>query len=106
LTGNRVAVLIYDYLLTFIYEVERFWPVWLKNLLLPRRFALDSEGDGSNRATTCFSWVSTLFFVNRYLTLFGHAPVMLETFWRVDDQEVRNKVSSDFHLFDMKLRAG
>ncbi|KAF9525442.1 hypothetical protein CPB83DRAFT_550014 [Crepidotus variabilis] len=28
-----------------------------------------------------FSWAMLLFYVNRYLTLFGHIPVMMEYFW-------------------------
>jgi hypothetical protein len=51
------AILIHDYCLTFVAEVERFWRVGQLN------------------------WASGFFYLNRYLTLFGHVPVMLEYFW-------------------------
>ncbi|EPQ53547.1 hypothetical protein GLOTRDRAFT_139744 [Gloeophyllum trabeum ATCC 11539] len=49
------AVLYYDYTLTFGIEVDRFWA--------PR-----------------FSWASFLFYLNRYLGIFGHIPVILQLF--------------------------
>lgn len=51
------AILIYEYFLTFVYEVQRFWRVGRLN------------------------WASGLFYANRYLALFGHIPVMIEYFW-------------------------
>ncbi|KAH7912631.1 hypothetical protein BJ138DRAFT_1100129 [Hygrophoropsis aurantiaca] len=51
------SILIYDYLLTFSVEVERFW----------RRPTL--------------SWAYVLFFANRYINLVGHIPVAAKTFW-------------------------
>ncbi|KAF8996247.1 hypothetical protein BDQ17DRAFT_1249994, partial [Cyathus striatus] len=51
------AIIIFEYILTFQYEVERFWK--------PR----------------VFNWAAILFYINRYLTLFGHIPVMVEYFW-------------------------
>jgi hypothetical protein len=52
-----VAILLYDYCLTFVAEVENCWVV--------RRF----------------SWGLGFFYLNRYLVLFGHIPIMLEFFW-------------------------
>jgi len=46
-----------EYLLTLSDEVERFWRVGILN------------------------WATGLFFLNRYLTLLGHAPVAMEFFW-------------------------
>jgi len=52
----RAAILLYDYCLTFVAEVERCW-----------------VGE--------FNWATGFFYLNRYVTLFGHVPIMLEYFW-------------------------
>ena len=52
-----VAILLYDYCLTFAAEVERCWRVRQLN------------------------WSLAFFYLNRYLVLFGHVPIMLEYFW-------------------------
>ena len=52
-----VAILVYDYCLTFVAEVERCWGV--------RRL----------------NWILTFFYLNRYLVLFSHGPVMMQYFW-------------------------
>jgi len=52
------TILLYDYMLTFTAEVERFW-------------------SGAKRPT----WAIAFFFATRYVTLFGHIPVMFEYFW-------------------------
>ncbi|KAJ3785711.1 hypothetical protein GGU10DRAFT_332878 [Lentinula aff. detonsa] len=51
------VILIYDYLLTFDIEIERFW----------------------KRETKRFA--SILFFINRYMTLLGNIPIVLLFFW-------------------------
>ena len=51
----RPAILYLDYILTFDMEVERFWQ-------------------------RQFSWVSVGFFLNRYIAVITHIPVMLEFF--------------------------
>jgi hypothetical protein len=51
------AILLYDYCLTFVAEVERCWVV--------RRL----------------NWGLGFFYLNRYLMLFGYIPIMLEFFW-------------------------
>ena len=51
------AILMYDYCLTFIAEVERCWVV--------RRL----------------NWSLGFFYLNRYLTLLGYIPVILQRFW-------------------------
>ncbi|TEB33884.1 hypothetical protein FA13DRAFT_1730154 [Coprinellus micaceus] len=53
----RIALLYYDYFLTFTREVEWFW------------FA-------HNR----FSWASLFFFANRYVSVLGHFPYIYEFF--------------------------
>lgn len=55
---NSAAIVTYDYYLTFAEEVERFW-----------------MGGRLN-------WASGLFYLNRYLVLLGHIPIMLEFFWK------------------------
>ena len=52
-----LAILLYDYCLTFVAEVERCWGVRQLN------------------------WALVFFYLNRYLVLFGHAPIMLAYFW-------------------------
>jgi len=51
------AVLLYDYCLTLVAEVERCWSARQLN------------------------WGLGFFYLNRYLTLFAHVPIMLEFFW-------------------------
>jgi Family of unknown function (DUF6533) len=48
------VILYYDYALTFSREVEFFWP-------------------HENRV----GWVSSLYFLNRYVAIFGHIPIVL-----------------------------
>jgi len=52
-----VAILLYDYCLTFVAEVERCWGV------------------------RQLDWTLAFFYLNRYLVLFSHAPVMMQYFW-------------------------
>ncbi|EMD34836.1 hypothetical protein CERSUDRAFT_86285 [Gelatoporia subvermispora B] len=52
------VILYYDYCLTFPMEVDRFW--------LSRRK---------------ISWGSSFFFLVRYLSIFGHVPVIFQVFW-------------------------
>ena len=55
-----VGILLYDYCLTFVAEVERCWSARL-------------------------NWALALFYLNRYLALFGHVPVMIKYFWSTSD---------------------
>lgn len=57
------AIALYEYFLTFVSEVERFW-----------------TGGSLN-------WATGLFYANRYLVLFGHIPVMIEYFWSTSNPE-------------------
>lgn len=71
------VILYYDYALTLPAEVERFW---------------------SSRS---LSWASSLFYVNRYLSLFGHIPVMIQYYWdsrRFNTREICPALSS-FHQY-------
>ncbi|PPQ91013.1 hypothetical protein CVT25_013938, partial [Psilocybe cyanescens] len=56
-------ILYYDYLLTLPREIDRFW--------------------ASRRIT----WASSLFYLNRYLSLLGHGPVIFQYFWRSSDPD-------------------
>ena len=51
------ALLIYDYMLTIAREIELFWQ-------RPKR-----------------SWGFTLFVANRYISVLGHAPTGVHSFW-------------------------
>lgn len=61
------AILYYDYALTLSTEVERFW------------------------SSPSFSWGSTFFYLNRYLALFGHIPIVAQDFF-VSDIPGKKKV--------------
>ena len=64
------AILLYDYCLTIVAEVESCWV--------------------SQR-----SWGLGFFYLNRYLVLFGHVPIMLEFFWTSSN---RNKIEVSITL--------
>lgn len=51
------VILYYDYALTLSSEVDRFW---------------------SSKSLT---WASSFFYINRYLSLFGHIPIIVQDFW-------------------------
>ncbi|KAF9534349.1 hypothetical protein CPB83DRAFT_844092 [Crepidotus variabilis] len=61
-SAAAILLLYYDYALTFSDEVERFW--------IPKR-----------RITIA----SALFYTNRYLSLLGHLPNIVEYFWTSND---------------------
>ncbi|KAF4616708.1 hypothetical protein D9613_008373 [Agrocybe pediades] len=65
------TILVLEYLATFEEEVERFWKAGRIN------------------------WASGFFYVNRYLTLFGHIPVLVEYFWRTSNPDKRES----FHQY-------
>ena len=50
-------ILYYDYTLTFSREVEFFWPHGPVNRV---------------------GWVSSLYFLNRYVAIFGYIPIVLK----------------------------
>jgi len=70
------AILLYDYCLKFVAEVERCWVGKL-------------------------NWVAGFFYLNRYLTLFGHVPIMMEYFWSTPNP---NKVEVSILHQEEKLR--
>jgi hypothetical protein len=91
------AILVYEYLLTFPAEVERFWPVWLKTFFDTRLTRSDAKVRQSHRREVeekisqvessrkfwrgcSFSWAASLFFLNRYVTMLGHIPLMVDYF--------------------------
>ncbi|OSD03711.1 hypothetical protein PYCCODRAFT_1434103 [Trametes coccinea BRFM310] len=69
-TASAIAftILYYDYALTFREEVERYWG-------------------------TRMSSMSLLFFVNRYLSLFAHVPIIVEFYW-ADSQSAYHQLLS------------
>ncbi|KAJ3507075.1 hypothetical protein NLJ89_g6507 [Agrocybe chaxingu] len=63
LAAAAFTTLYYDYLLTFNSEYTRFW------------------------RTKGLTWASSLFYLNRYLSLFGHVPVIVQYFWLSTDPD-------------------
>ncbi|KAH8829303.1 hypothetical protein DL96DRAFT_1708448 [Flagelloscypha sp. PMI_526] len=72
-----LTLLYYDYLLTLHLESARFWKY------------------------SAFSWVSTLFYLNRYFPLVIHVPVAMEYFWTAT---LPNKVAMYAGLYCHKLQ--
>ncbi|KAK6992641.1 hypothetical protein R3P38DRAFT_2802204 [Favolaschia claudopus] len=70
---QSTAVFYYDYLLTFGTEVSRYWG-------------------------TRLTWASFLFYLNRYVSLFGTIPVILQFFWEADSSD-KSKVFCIFVQF-------
>ena len=66
------AILYYDFILTLPLEVERYW-------------------------TGSYSWASTFFFVNRYMSVLSHGPVIYE-FFALIPEEVRSMFVSPLKL--------
>ncbi|CAA7265559.1 unnamed protein product [Cyclocybe aegerita] len=63
LAAAAFTILYYDYFLTFNSEYNRFW------------------------RTKGLTWASSLFYLNRYLSLFGHVPVIVQYFWSSTDPD-------------------
>jgi len=68
------AILLHEYCLTFALEVERFW----------RR--------------KIYTWAAFFFFLNRYLVLLGHVPVIFRDFW-YSTAHNKLKICRDLRLF-------
>ncbi|KAJ6468128.1 hypothetical protein C8R47DRAFT_1200993 [Mycena vitilis] len=62
------SILFYDYFLVLDWEISRYW--------------------GSQ-----FTWVNALFFANRYGTLLGNIPVVMEYFWSQNSTPTKIKAS-------------
>lgn len=60
-----LAILYYDYALMVSTEIERFWKTFTLN------------------------WVSFLYVANRFLSLFGHIPVLVIYFYPTISENVR-----------------
>jgi hypothetical protein len=91
------ALLIHEYILTFVNEVERFWPKWLRNffdfkinLHESPNYRERDEIMGNDK--NGFTWASLFFLLNRYLSIFGHIPVMIQYFWRFNENLPRDMV--------------
>ena len=68
------AILYFDFFLTLPAEVDRYW-----------------TGNGC-------SWASLLFFMNRYMSIFCHIPIIYEFFWSMPES-VRPPVLANFALY-------
>ena len=66
------GILYYDYLLTFSREVEYFWPI----------------------SRPCMNGISVIFFLNRYLAIFGHIPIAMALLPHMECEEVGTTVLS------------
>ncbi|KAF8063379.1 hypothetical protein FPV67DRAFT_240302 [Lyophyllum atratum] len=71
------VILYYDYTITLPAEVERFW------------------------SSRTLSWGSGFFYANRYLSLFGHVPVMIQYWWdsRLSDTRDVCPALSSYHQY-------
>ncbi|KAF8189447.1 hypothetical protein K438DRAFT_1722085 [Mycena galopus ATCC 62051] len=61
------SILFYDYFVTLDWEISRYWG-------------------------TPFTWPNVLFFANRYGTLLGNIPVVMEYFWSENSSPTKIKV--------------
>lgn len=68
------GIILYDYLLTFSIEVERFW--------IPRK-----------------SMTSTLFFLNRYVGLLGYIPIAYQLLSSPTSEQVHTLYIPSLILF-------
>ncbi|KAM5538840.1 hypothetical protein V8D89_007562 [Ganoderma adspersum] len=59
------TILYFDFFLTLPAEVDRYW-----------------TGNG-------YSWASLLFFMNRYMSVFCHIPIIYEFFWSMPESRCR-----------------
>ena len=64
-----LALLYYEYIITFEAEVSRIWE------------------------RSRFNTSIMIFFLNRYVALFGHIPIVLEFFWTTSEINLKGKVS-------------
>ncbi|KAH9965552.1 hypothetical protein BGW80DRAFT_1345058 [Lactifluus volemus] len=81
-----VAILYYDYALTFSREVELFWP---------------------HESRHGIGWVEFFFFLNRYLAFFGHIPIALGLFMRgsLADEQFCKGMRSYYGYLGMALQS-
>ncbi|KAJ6503864.1 hypothetical protein C8R45DRAFT_973957 [Mycena sanguinolenta] len=68
------TLLFYDFLLTLDLEVSRYWG-----------------------ART--SWSTVLYFVNRYGTLFGNVPVVIQRFWTAPSTSEKIRICQELHYY-------
>ncbi|CAK5272344.1 unnamed protein product [Mycena citricolor] len=80
LNAISFTILFYDYFLTLPAEVARYWT------LLTR---------GQRR----WNGASILFFANRYLTLLGNIPVVIQYFWTTEPTEGKESALETYHEY-------
>ncbi|KAI0790370.1 hypothetical protein C8Q75DRAFT_806301 [Abortiporus biennis] len=73
------TILYYDYILTLPTEINLYWQPILSTI------GLRSNLLTSGRRDLKFSLLTALFFITRYLAIFGHIPVGIEVFWPKHD---------------------
>ncbi|KIK02727.1 hypothetical protein K443DRAFT_96358, partial [Laccaria amethystina LaAM-08-1] len=90
-----IAILVHEYVITFIEEVDRMWYSTFQG---PRM---------------SWNWASFFFYLNRYLVLFSHGPVIMEFFWTTSNHHdklqlprppIIPSIFSDRHSSDHFLR--
>ncbi|KAG6917416.1 hypothetical protein DXG01_002685 [Tephrocybe rancida] len=80
------TILYYDYALTLPAEIDRFW------------------------STRTISWVSGFYYLNRYLTLFGHIPAMVHYYSTFEGPSMAQAIVGilltmrTYALYDRSLR--
>ena len=70
-TDHSLVVLYWDYLLTLSDEIKFYWQGTQKKL---------------SWTPLKLSWTPFFFFLNRYLAIFGHIPVMVEFFAKLPEK--------------------
>ena len=75
-----IAILLHEYLDTLAVEVDR---MWYSTFHGPRM---------------SWNWAAFFFYLNRYLVLFSHVPVMLEFFWGTSNPNKLPVRSSTCHF--------
>ncbi|KAJ7216882.1 hypothetical protein C8J57DRAFT_1395914 [Mycena rebaudengoi] len=76
------ALLFYDYFLTFEWEVSRYWA-------RPNR-----------------SWATILFFLNRYGTLLGNIPVVIQYFWTTPSTPEKTRTYHPYFILVIQMIVG
>ncbi|KAJ7484802.1 hypothetical protein B0H11DRAFT_2018781 [Mycena galericulata] len=75
------TLLFYDYFLTFEWEISRYW---------------------SSKIT----WPTFLFFLNRYGTLLGNIPVVIQTFWTTPSTPEKSASYHQYFLIGIQVVVG
>ncbi|KAJ7429736.1 hypothetical protein B0H11DRAFT_2141427 [Mycena galericulata] len=77
------TLLFYDYFLTFEWEISRYW------------------SSGSK-----ITWPTVLFFLNRYGSLLGNIPVVIQTFWTTPSTPQKSASYHQYFLIAIQVLVG